>query len=386
MQELERQFKANGGTFEEYRVGELFEISTPKKKFNANAIEFGTKYRYVVRTSQNNGVRGFLDEDEKYLNPANTISFGQDTATIFYQDQPYFTGDKIKIMKFLPKELNSTIACYLLSVMNKAFSTFQWGQSSFNEKVLSDVIVFLPTLNGEIAFPYMGSVICELQNESIIKLNAYLKSSGLENTELAKEEKDAVFKLRNGDVEWKEFKVGELFEHLRAPYLGENPRQENISRIKTDEFNTPVICAKRGDNGIMYWGREKDFTTYGNVLSVIYNGAIAAGLVYAQNEPVGIFTDSYLIRYKGESVTFRQNLFLKTTLQKVIFEKYSRELKAVWKRISENEILLPVTAEGKIDWDFMQNLITAESRLAIRGVVEWKASIESEMKSHLLLN
>ena len=67
MQELERQFKAYGGTFEEYRIGELFDISTPKKKFNANAIEFGTKYRYVVRTSQNNGIRGYLDEDEKYL-------------------------------------------------------------------------------------------------------------------------------------------------------------------------------------------------------------------------------------------------------------------------------------------------------------------------------
>ncbi len=364
----------------------MFDISTPKKKFNANAIEFGTKYRYVVRTSQNNGIRGYLDEDEKYLNPANTISFGQDTATIFYQDQPYFTGDKIKIMRFLLNELNPTIACYLLSAMNKSFSTFQWGQSSFNVDILINVIISLPAIEGEISFSYMESVIRELQDERIAKLNDYLKENGLENTELSQEEKDAVAKMREGNVEWKEFKVGELFKHLQAPYLGEKTRQENVSRIKTDEFNTPVICAKRGDNGIMYWGREKDFTTYGNVLSVIYNGAIAAGLVYAQKEPVGIFTDSYLIRYKGESVTFRQNLFLKTTLQKVIFEKYSRELKAVWKRISENEILLPVTAEGKIDWDFMQNLITAESRIAIRGVVEWKASIESEMKSHLLLN
>lgn len=372
MQELERQFKADGGKFEKYRIGELFDISTPKKKFNANAIEFGTKYRYVVRTSQNNGIRGYLDEDEKYLNPANTISFGQDTATIFYQDQPYFTGDKIKIMRFLPNKLNPTIACYLLSTMTKAFSTFQWGQSSFDVDILINVIVSLPTLDGEISFSHMESVIRELQNERISELNAYLKESGLENTQLSQEEKNAVHKLRGGNVKWQEFKVGDLFEYLQAPYRGENPRQDNVSRIKTTEFNTPVVCAKRGDNGIMYWGRENDFTTYSNVLSVIYNGAIAAGLVYAQKEPVGIFTDSYLIRYKKKDVTFRQNLFLKTTLQKVIFEKYTRELKAVWKRVSENNILLPITTDGEVDWDFMQNLITAESRLAIRGVVEWK--------------
>lgn len=270
---------------------------------------------------------------------------------------------------------NETIALYFISLLSKFQKTYKDVLVRDFEQKFYDSIISLPTLNGKIAFDYMESVIRELQNESIVKLNAYLKSSGLENTELTQEEKSAVLKLRSGDVKWKEFKVGELFEHLQAPYLGKNPRQENVSRIKNKEFNTPVICAKRGDNGIMYWGREKDFTTYGNVLSVIYNGAIAAGLVYAQKDPVGIFTDSYLIRYKDKNVTFRQNLFLKTTLQKVIYEKYTRELKAVWKRVSENGIILPITTSGEIDWDFMQNLISAECRLAIRGVIERKDKV-----------
>lgn len=46
----------------------------------------------------NNGCRGFIEQDLIYLNAANTISFGQDTATMFYQEHPYFTGDKIKIL------------------------------------------------------------------------------------------------------------------------------------------------------------------------------------------------------------------------------------------------------------------------------------------------
>jgi hypothetical protein len=36
---------------------------------------------------------------------------------------------------------------------------------------------------------------------------------------------------------------------------------------------------------------------------------------------------------------------------------------------------LPITSDGEIDWDFMHNLITAESRLAIHGVVEWKDKV-----------
>ena len=59
--------------------------------------------------------------------------FGQDTATIFYQEKPYFTGDKIKVMSYRDCELNPELACYLLTVMRKAFQNFAWGQSSFNE-------------------------------------------------------------------------------------------------------------------------------------------------------------------------------------------------------------------------------------------------------------
>ena len=98
-----------------------------KKRFNANTVQFNGKYPYVVRSSQNNGIRGYITQDEKYLNSGNTISFGQDTATIFYQEKPYFTGDKIKIMTYLDRKLTPEIACYLLAVMRKAFQDFTWG-------------------------------------------------------------------------------------------------------------------------------------------------------------------------------------------------------------------------------------------------------------------
>lgn len=124
--------------------GRLFDIYSPKKRFNANTVSFGGKYPYVVRSSQNNGIRGYITQDEKYLNQANTISFGQDTATIFYQEKPYFTGDKIKIMKYRERELNPELACFLLTVMRKAFQSFAWGQSSFNEDVLKNVEIYLP--------------------------------------------------------------------------------------------------------------------------------------------------------------------------------------------------------------------------------------------------
>ncbi|WP_396425920.1 restriction endonuclease subunit S [Lactococcus cremoris] len=72
----------------EFTISELFTISTPKKKFNANTLKFNGKYPYIARGEKNNGVRGYITEDEQYLNAGNTISFGQDTATMFYCQGP----------------------------------------------------------------------------------------------------------------------------------------------------------------------------------------------------------------------------------------------------------------------------------------------------------
>ncbi|MBR5507894.1 MAG: restriction endonuclease subunit S, partial [Clostridia bacterium] len=85
----------------EFRLGDLFEVLSYKQRFDANKVSLVKSggHPYIVRQSSDNGQKGFIDEDEIYLNDGNTISFGQDTATMYYQEAPYFTGDKIKILK-----------------------------------------------------------------------------------------------------------------------------------------------------------------------------------------------------------------------------------------------------------------------------------------------
>ena len=46
-----------------------------RREEDANKISFGGKYRYVARTSQNNGIKGYIDEDTAFLNDGKTISF-----------------------------------------------------------------------------------------------------------------------------------------------------------------------------------------------------------------------------------------------------------------------------------------------------------------------
>lgn len=141
------------------QLSQVFNLSSSKKKFNANMIEFGGKFPYVARGDSNNGIRGYITESEEFLNPANTISFGQDTATMFYQKDPYFTGDKIKVLRTKEVELYRYKALYLITSLRKSFSTFSWGSSSFNEKVLKETDVKLPIKNNQIDYTFMSDFI-----------------------------------------------------------------------------------------------------------------------------------------------------------------------------------------------------------------------------------
>ncbi|EOD4832169.1 restriction endonuclease subunit S [Campylobacter upsaliensis] len=263
---LEIEFKQNGGLWREFKLGELFEVSSSKKIFHANQItiyndEIPNSYPYVVRSTRNNGVRGYLCENKKYLNPANTLSFAQDTFSVFYQEKPYFTGNKVKVLTPKFKPFTKIHALFFASIYQKVLETFTWGVGS-TEDDIKDIVISLPVLptachterserevsqnieskkdfsptaqndkntksNAEavemrkqgkaavslvnatqgyqIAFNYMESYIKELEAERIQELEAeriqeleaYLKVTGLNDYTLSQKEQEALKAFEN---------------------------------------------------------------------------------------------------------------------------------------------------------------------------------------------
>lgn len=156
--------------FEEYSISNFFEVLTPKKRFDANKVNVLEKgiHPYIVRMSTNNGQKGYIDENTIYLNDANTLSFGQDTATVFYQKNPYFTSDKIKILRFKNGNLNSELGLYFVSAIFKSFSKFFWGASSFSVDVIKNQKIKVPVKNENIDIETMESLI-KLIKKLVIK-------------------------------------------------------------------------------------------------------------------------------------------------------------------------------------------------------------------------
>ncbi len=175
-------FRENEVKWKKFKIGDLFEVNSYKKRFDANKVNILEEgHPYVVRTALNNGIRGYLKEDEEFLNEGNTISFGQDTATMFYQEKPYFTGDKIKIIKSKYKEFNKLNSHFFVSAMSKSFSTFAWGSSSFSINIIENQEIYLPIKNNEIDFEFMEILISAIQ-KIIIKDVVLYSSKKIEAT------------------------------------------------------------------------------------------------------------------------------------------------------------------------------------------------------------
>ncbi len=611
----------------EFKLSDLFSVNSSNKIFHANKIkeiydiEQENTYPYVVRSAVNNGIRGYINENEKFLNPANTLSFAQDTFSVFYQEKPYFTGNKVKVL--IPKfeNFNKIIALFIVANYQKSLIDFSWGTSSTTSDI-EDIMIGLPTKNNEPDWEFMENTIKSTQNKmtKIIKAYELVKNGGgnslnslacpaypqldsqtrhflqealmqiatelmndlpckwkefqlvdLFELHLAKGDLQPK-KLQNGEIplvsagganngivmyikdgdgksdkfdsnvitidmfgkafyqnkdffavshgrvnilkpkfklnfhiglffvslfdkklldsfsftkmcsqgrlqketinlpidpngepnfalmekfiknieqehsakllkfyemlkanggggtfnlnaykqylssnpnltplntlQWREFKIGELFETFELKKLNPLDTREFRVKEKDEQHPIPAVVAKVGNNGIMYYVGKNDFETTKNKLVVIGDGAVASGLVYYQGQEFTILHNAYAIKLKYNHFETKHNyLFLACVLQKAIFDFFGYENKPTWNKVKECKLVLPIlpslrTSEadetihnkgidchepngsrnddflenqnGQIAFEFMENFISAVQKEVIKSVVLWK--------------
>ena len=346
--------------FKEFPLGGengLFDIKTTKKKFNANTVKFGGKYPYVIRSSMNNGIRGYITEDIKYLNDANTISFGQDTATMFYQKSPYFTGDKIKVFSYKHRQLDRRLAVYLITCMRKAFSSFSWGSSSFDVKILNNVKIYLPVnTNNDIDYNYIEERISELEEERISELESYLKVTGFDNFQLTEDDRTVLMCKPN----YGSFEIKDLFTHIQqGARLKKNDQIDgNLPFVMSGTTNTGIV-KYIGNNEVRKFPKNSiTIDIFGNVFYRNYN--------FGAGDDTGVYWNEY------KNFSREVMLYFCAAIKVVLQGKYSFGKKLRSSQSYNIKIQLPITDSNAPDFVYMENYIKAQQKLVIENVVLWK--------------
>ncbi|AQM21092.1 restriction endonuclease subunit S [Vibrio anguillarum] len=345
----------------EYKVSDLFSVNTSKKRFDANKVTISPDkegYPYIVRQSTNNGRRGYIQESPEYLNENNTIAFGQDTATMFYQNEPYFTGDKIKILKPKFKEFNQDNAQFFLTAMEKSFSSFSWGSSSFNVKIIENQTLKIPVKDGKPDFDFMGSFIAELEAERIAELEAYLEVTGLSDCKLTEDEQKALDNY--GSLTFEDFSITDVFDIKNTKNI--------LSRDITPNSGTvPYLCASADDNAISsYISYDKRLLDKGDC---IFIGGKTFVVTYQEYDFFS--NDSHNLALTLKNNDYRSKLsqiYLSTCVRKSLSHKYSWGDSISNRKIQKDNIRLP-SARKKVDYSSMELLISAIQKIVIKDVV-----------------
>ena len=335
----------------------MFSINTYKKRFDANKVKIleNGNFPYVVRTGLNNGIKGYINEDEQYLNDGNTISFGQDTATMFYQEKPYFTGDKIKIVKSKDKKFNKNNAQFFILSMNKAFSSFSWGSSSYSIKIIENQKIQLPTKNKKLDFEFMNSFIAELEAQRIAELEAFLLVSGLKDYNLTKEEQKVLEDFENGIISFSEFSFKNIFDKILQG-----------RRLKKEDQitgNIPFVMAGTTNTGIVKYISNPVASFPKNSITIdIFGNTFYRNYDFGAGDDTGVYWNSEKI-YSEKTM-----LYLTSSMSKLTSGKFDFGNKLRSSQSLDFKIQLP-TQNNKPNYELMESFITAIQKLVIKEVV-----------------
>ncbi|WP_187905044.1 restriction endonuclease subunit S [Helicobacter pylori] len=160
-------------------------------------------YPYVVRAATNNGIKGFIIDDPTFTNEKNTLSFAQDTFTVFYQKQPYFTGNKVKVLKPKFAFKSPKILHFISAILQFILKPLTWGLGSTTESIaeFKFSLPLKPTAKTQtledIDFHFMHTLINALMKQTIQGVVQYSSAKIQATKEIISQEtptqKDSLF-------------------------------------------------------------------------------------------------------------------------------------------------------------------------------------------------
>lgn len=344
--------------------------------FNTDRLVEGDKYDYVTRTSFNQGVlrtSGFVNQEN--INQSGTWSLGLLQLDFFYRKKPWYAGQFVR--KIIPK-FNTTdeIGLFFTTILNGLKQKLSSVLVRNIDSTFLNSNISLPiSQDGEIDFEYIISFISGIKSNHTKHLREYIIENELNDCNLTCIEQESLRSIKNGDIQWGEHKIEDIFE--KVPTVKLSYQAKELPEEPIEEYILPCLTSSFRNQGLNYYAPKDRATILKNVISIPSNSDVYRA--YFQSNEFTVLSDAYAIRWKDKSRKISQNqyLFMVMCINKVTdlpIYSYKNKLGG-WNVVKNKYIQLPVI-DGSIDYDFMENLISAIKKLTIKDVVSYVAKKE----------
>ena len=319
----------------EFIVGELFdEINNSKAYHKTQVTETTVDEKfipYISRTQFNNGLELLVEDDEDFIkNPGNTIVFGAESATFFYEPFDYITGNKMYYIK--DSHFNRYVCLFLVALLNKNIGEHFGYSHGLTATRLKQQKIILPVNDeGEPDYKFMEDYVKEeYKNQSNNLLDLInLKLNKLEYVELP----------GLSELCWGSFFIESI---------GEIKSGKDITKKNMVPGDTPYISSTSLNNGVSAFVGNTNNTLESNCISINRNGSV--GYSFYHPYPALFSNDCRKLITGLDKYT---NLFIVNQI-KAQKDKYNYGYKMGTNRIKRQKILLPVDERGDIDYEYMR--------------------------------
>lgn len=171
-----------------------------------------------------------------------------------------------------------------------------------------------------------------------------------------------------GERQWKEF----FLEEVVTINSG-----KRLTKADMKAGNMPFIGASEANNGITTFTASSNESLDSNVLGVNYNGSVGFSFYHPYE---ALFSDDVKrVKWIDNSHNNRYTLLFLSTAIRLQKDKYAYGYKFNAQRMKRQKILLPVTKENLLDWQFMEDYMKAKEQQILKPTIE-------KLCKHLIYN
>lgn len=343
----------NDKEWKEFIIGEIFDDIVNSKAYHKNNLAevIENPIPYITRTKNNNGLEKIVENSELDKNPKNTIVFGAESATFFYEPFEYVTGNKMYYIK--DKHFNKYVCLFLVSVLNNLVEkNFSYSRGLTGTRLTKQRIM-LPINDDNLPdYEFMEDFMKYKENEILQVYKKYLSDTEQFNV---KSLDDNNFE----SIEWKGFYLSDLFEDIQ--------RGKRLTKSNFIDGTTPYISSSAENNGVdNYIGNKEKVQIYNNCITLANSGSVGSTFYH----PYTFVASDHVTHLKNDNFNKYIYLFLASIIKRLESKyNFNREINDT--RLKNEVIMLPVTETGEINYQFMEDYIKHQEAKLIKKYLDY---------------
>lgn len=337
----------------EFYFSDVFtRIQRGKRLKKGNHIEGYTPY--VSSTATNNGIDGFVGNEEKVRVFSNCISLANSgsVGSAFFQEFEFVASDHVTSLQ--KEGIDKYAYLFMLPIISRLSEKYSFNREINDLRISRERLMLPIQSDGTPDWEFMSAFMKRVEQETLLPALRHFKSK-----------KCNQMLMGGGKI---------------RPYFMEDVVQiingVRLTKAEMTIGSRPFVGASEGTNGVTEFVDNINASLDSNVLGVNYNGSVGFSFYHPYE---ALFSDDVKrVYWKDEDANNKYTLLYLSTAIAQLRSKYAYGYKFNAQRMKRQIIMLPSLPDGKPDFSYMEHTMRVMEYDALKTYLNRVNKTENE--------